>query len=307
MIVNVVIPTYKPDNSLKEIIRRLNIQTIRPQRILLVNTEPELENEIEYLKQDNVTIINIKRSQFDHGGTRDFAMKQLTGDYVIYMTQDAMPANRNMIEALVSPMEADHSIAVTYGRQLPSKDCGIIERYTREFNYPAEDKVVTEAQIKQLGIKAYFCSDVCAAYRVKYYELVGGFPGKTIFNEDMIYAAKALSLGYKKMYCSKAKVVHSHNYTVKQQFKRNFDLGVSHRQFSYIFKSELKTEDEGIRLVVDTAKYLVNNGYWYMTPKLIVHSGAKYLGYRMGKKYNRLPEMVVKLCTMNTSYWRYKE
>ncbi len=304
MTVNVAIPVYNPDKRLKEIILRLNKQTMVPDRILLVNTGKSLDNASDYAQFNNVEIEYIAEDEFDHGGTRDLAMRMLDGDYVIFMTQDAMPVNDKLIEKLIMPMEENSDIAITYARQLASKKAGAIEKYTRVFNYGEEDVLTSYEDVEKLGIKTYFCSDVCAAYRKSCYEEIGGFPGRTIFNEDMIYAWKALTESYKKLYASKALVVHSHNYNAYQQFTRNFDLGVSHKQFSYIFDNNLKTEDEGIKLVLNTAKHLIDTENYLLLPKLIIDSGAKYIGYRLGKMYDRLPEEWVVKCSMNKKYWR---
>lgn len=304
MIINVAIPVYNPDKRLFEIVNRLNKQTMVPEKILLINTGSSLDYAGDYAQFNNVEILYIKEDEFDHGGTRDMAMRKLDGDYVIFMTQDAMPVNNRLIEKLIVPMIENDEIAVTYARQLPAKNAGVIEKYTRAFNYGEEDVLTSYEDIERLGIKTFFCSDVCAAYRKSYYDEVGGFPGKTIFNEDMIYAWKVLTESYKKLYVAGATVVHSHNYDALKQFKRNFDLGVSHKQFSYIFDSGLKTENEGIRLVLDTTKYLLDTENYLLLPKLYVDSAAKYLGYRLGKLYDKLPDEWVEKFTMNKNYWR---
>ena len=62
-------------------------------------------------------------------------------------------------------------------------------------------------------------------------------------------AARALKAGYKIGYCATAQVYHSHNYTFKQQYKRNFDVAV----FMETYKDEIKcdgTTGEGIRMVL---------------------------------------------------------
>ncbi len=304
MIINVAIPVYNPDKRLFEIVNRLNKQTMVPEKILLINTGSSLDYAGDYAQFNNVEILYIKEDEFDHGGTRDMAMRKLSGDYVIFMTQDAMPVNNRLIEKLIVPMIENDEIAVTYARQLPAKNAGVIEKYTRAFNYGEEDVLTAYEDVERLGIKTFFCSDVCAAYRKSCYDEVGGFPGKTIFNEDMIYAWKALTESYKKLYVADATVVHSHNYDALKQFKRNFDLGVSHKQFSYIFDSGLKTENEGIRLVLDTTKYLIDTENYLLLPKLYIDSAAKYLGYRMGKLYDKLPDEWVEKFTMNKNYWR---
>ena len=88
-----------------------------------------------------------------------------------------------------------------------------------------------------------------------------------------------------------------------QQFKRNFDLAVSQADHPEIF-GMVRSESEGIRLVKTTVGYLVKKGKIWLIPDLILKSGFKYLGYRMGKQYRKLPKSVVMRCTMNPEYWK---
>ena len=100
-----------------------------------------------------------------------------------------------------------------------------------------------------------------------------------------------------------ARVIHSHNYTGSQQFSRNFDLAVSQADHPEVFAG-LRSEGEGIRLVKRTAGYLIRRGKLLMIPELIYISGCKYLGYRLGKSYRKLPRFVILRCTMNKNYWK---
>ncbi len=67
-----------------------------------------------------------------------------------------------------------------------------VEAYTRIFNYPKESRIKSKEDLPKLGIKTFFCSNVCAAYRKSEYNALGGFPLHTIFNEDMIFASHLL-------------------------------------------------------------------------------------------------------------------
>ena len=154
----------------------------------------------------------------------------------------------------------------------------------------------------ELGIKTYFCSNVCAAYRRDIYLKLGGFTKKTIFNEDMIFAGHAVEAGYQIAYAADAQVVHSHNYTAMQQLHRNFDLGVSQADHPEVF-GRLHSEGEGIRLVKKTAKWLVENGHVLLLPQLVMASGSNYAGYWLGKHYKKLPEGLIRSLTMNPAYW----
>ena len=51
-------------------------------------------------------------------------------------------------------------------------------------------------------------------------------------------------------------------------------------------------------------EYLVKTGHVWLIPQLILQSGAKYAGYFLGKRYNKLPNKIVFACTMNPYYWK---
>ena len=307
--VDVVIPVYKPDKKLQMVISRLMGQTIVPSNIFLIHTRSSEDDwHTEQLLQEVQTeysvvqVVSIAQEEFDHGGTRDMAMHLCKSQYVLMMTQDAMPKNGNLIETLRNAQ--GEKISVVFARQEPAKDCRIIERYTRTFNYPAESHSAMEkAAQTNNGIKSIFCSDVCAMYDRIAYEEVGGFPGKVIFNEDEIFAAKSLKAGYDIRYEAQAVVIHSHNYSGVQYFKRYFDLGVSQADFSYIF-NEYHAEDEGIRLVKQTFRYLMKRKSYFDIPVLFYHSGMKLIGMKLGKMYRKLPDKIIMKCTSNKAYWK---
>lgn len=308
MKIDVIIPVYRPGSRFLEILRRLSAQTRSVNRIIIMNTEEDLWNDwVEELPigslPENLAVFHVTKEEFDHGATRDLGIMQSDADICVLMTHDAMPANKKLIERLTDGLLEDESIGAAYARQMPEQDCSVIERYTRSFNYPEESRVKTKEDLPELGIKTYFCSNVCAAYKRDVYMELGGFIKKTIFNEDMIYAAKLIEHGYGVAYVADARVVHSHNYTGAQQFCRNFDLAVSQKDHPEVFEG-IRSESEGIRLVKKNAEYLMKKGKIHLIPKLVYMSGCKYLGYRMGKCYKILPKWMIMRCTMNKNYWK---
>ena len=218
------------------------------------------------------------------------------------MTQDAIPADEFLVERLLEGLRGEKA-AVAYARQLPGKDSSEAERYTRQFNYPEESRLKTKADLSELGIKTFFCSNVCAAYKRDIFDELGGFVNRAIFNEDMLYAAKAVEAGFGIAYAAQAKVYHSHNYTYRQQFRRNFDLGVSQADHPEVFAA-YPSESEGIRLVKSMTAHLREKGMYSKIPSVIIQSGFKYMGYLMGKRYRRLPRRLVSACSSNKEYWQ---
>lgn len=307
--VDVVIPLYRPGAGAGILLKRLLKQDYEINRIILINTEKEYFNE-ELLFNTRIEVHHITKPEFDHGATRHIGMTLSHADYVLFLTMDAIPADTHLISSLVKCFghkgSKGEQVAVAYGRQLASKKASFEEKYTRNYNYPPQGRIKTVDDIKELGIKTYFCSDVCAMYDRDIYFRNGGFPEKIIFNEDMVYASKAMKNGYAVEYCADARVYHSHNYSFMEQLKRNFDMGVSQKDYEEIF-STVKSENEGIKMVVSAAKYMINNGHWYDIPHLVINSAAKYTGYRLGKMYKCLGKKIILKLTSNKEYWNSLE
>ena len=305
--VDVILLTYKPTKQVLELLKALEEQTYPIRKIIIMNTEERYFETLFYgtgflEKYKNIEVHHLSEKEFDHGRTRAKAVQYSKADIFVCMTHDAIPANTLLIEKLVEALTQSENIAAAYARQLALPNCREIEKYTRSFNYPETSAVKSLADVDRLGIKTFFCSNVCAAYNREIYENMGGFVKKAIFNEDMIYAGHAVNAGYCIAYAADAQVYHSHNYTCMQQFRRNFDLGVSQAQHPEVF-AVTSSESEGIRLVRDAIGHLGRTKKKRLIPYLIVSSGYKFMGYQLGKHYASLPGKMVKWCSSNKTYW----
>lgn len=305
--VDVIIPVYKPDQGFLTLIERLKAQTVPVNRIILMNTEQKYFDRLLYgttleRQAHNITVKHLSKREFDHGRTRNQGVKLSEAGVFLMMTQDAIPADEYLVERLLAHLRREKA-AVSYARQLPTEDSGEIERYIREFNYPAESCVKTKEDLPRLGIKTFFCSNVCAAYDREIFDRLGGFVNPTIFNEDMLYAAKAVENGCRIAYAADACVYHSHNYTHRQQFHRNFDLGVSQAEHPEVF-AEYPSESEGIRMVKGLVTHLRKSGRGNKIPYVIIQSACKYAGYLCGKHYRSLPRRLTMALSSNKEYWQ---
>lgn len=305
--IDVIIPTYKPDKSFFGLVDSLCRQTVGIHKIIVMNTEEKYYESMVYgeriprMYKEKVRVYHLSKREFDHGGTRHRAVCKSDADIFVMMTQDAFPVDETLIEKLVEALE-DERTAAAYARQVPWEGCGLTERYTRSFNYPPQPHVMYKEDLERCGIKTYFCSNVCAAYKRNIYDSLGGFVRHTIFNEDMIYAAGAVQAGYGIAYVSGAQVYHSHDYTVMQQFHRNFDLGVSQAQHSEIFKNTPSTS-EGKKMVSEVSASLRREKQWKKLMYFYTQCTFKYVGYLLGKNYRRLPKALVEKCSGNKEYW----
>ena len=303
---DIIIPVYKPDGKFLTLIEKLGKQSVLPNRIIIMNTEQKYYDRLIYgtsfqKEHRDMVVKHLSRREFDHGRTRNRGVQYSDTDFFIMMTQDAVPADEYLVERLLEQL-GNENVAVAYARQLADGDSSEIEKYTRNFNYPEQSKIKTKADLETLGIKTFFCSNVCAAYNRKIFDELGGFVKHTIFNEDMIYAARAVEAGYGIAYTAEARGVHSHDYSNRKQFQRNFDLGVSQAQHPEVFAA-YPSESEGIRLVRQLIRHLRESGHRSQIPHVMMQSGARYIGYQLGRHYRALPDKMVVRMSNNKEYW----
>jgi len=306
---------YKPDVKLIKIIEKLRKQTVKPAGINLVWSKADHEEDavMSRIKREcgDIRILEIPVREFDHGGTRRRAVRNTPCDIFVMMTQDAVPKNDMLIENLTAPLISQMTertpngtvIACVYGRQLPGRDSSPYEKLSRLHNYSELSRTKTGEDIKKLGIKAFFCSDVCCAYRRDIYEECGGFVRSTVFNEDMIMARRFLDKGYAVRYEATAAVIHSHDYSAMEQLRRNFDLGASQAMFPDVFGG-ISSESEGIKFAVSSIKLLIKKGRPLLVPGFCIQCFFKLVGYRLGKKYASLPNAVIMKLASNKNYWK---
>lgn len=281
MSISVIIPTLNGEKYIGDLLKSLLNQTIKIDEIIVVDSESS-DNTVEIVKKfNNGKIISILRNDFNHGETRDLALKESKGDIALFMTQDVLPVDDKCIEELVKPLN-DKSIAQVTARQIARDNASPREKLVRSFNYPIKDNCRNKNNIKDLGIKAYFSSNSCAAYNKDIYLKIGGFEKGLKTNEDMFYAAKAIKEGYSVAYSSKAKVYHSHNYSLKEQYDRNYIMGYEiekHRQLL----NNVKENSEGIRLVKYVMSNLLKEGHILSFLYFPFDCLARYLGNKNGR------------------------
>ena len=285
MSISVIIPALNAEKDLPSLLQALRTQTLRPEEILIVDSESAdgtvriAEDAAEDLP---VRVLSVKRAEFDHGKTRDWALRQSVGDTIVFLTQDAVPADESFLENLVRPL-AEEKVAVVTGRQLPKADATPMEKLIRTFNYPAESHIRSEADVPKMGIKTFFCSDVCAAYNRKIYEELGGFVYPLKTNEDMFFAARAIRSGYRVAYAAEARVLHSHNFSLKEQYERNRIQGYEIERHRPLLGNVSKVP-EGFRLARFVSGGLLKQGRIVSFARFGLDCFARLFGSRAGRR-----------------------
>ncbi|MDR2058408.1 MAG: glycosyltransferase [Dysgonamonadaceae bacterium] len=301
MKISLIIPTLNAGKGIDRLLRSLNNQTVSLDEIIVIDSQSDDDTEEICRKYEKVIFIKIDRNEFDHGGTRDYAFHKSNGDFVLFLTQDALPIDEHYVEQILLPFQ-DEAVAMVSGRQIAKKDASEREKLTRNFNYPSHSSTKTKKDIPVLGIKTFFASNVCSAYRKSAYLQVGGFEFPLLTNEDLLIAARFIYKGYKVIYCAEAKVIHSHHFTLKQHFARNFDIGVFMNMNSHVFQN-IPTTQEGIKMVKEILSELLKKGRILQAVYYCCENGIKLCGYRLGLRYRRLSRQLVVRCSANKNFW----
>ena len=297
----IIVPTFNPGSVWEDWISALLATGINVNDVYVIDSDSGDDTRDKSLNT-GFHVESIDQSLFDHGGTRKMAAEMCSNyDVVVFLTQDAILSGADSLNNILEPFH-DGDVAAVCGRQLPRKQAGAIETHARLYNYSTESFVRSSNDISKFGLKAAFISNSFAAYRVSALNEVDNFPENVIFGEDMYVATKMLKAGHKIAYAADACVYHSHAYSIWQEMKRYFDMGVFHAREPWIRQELGGAEGEGIRFVISEFKYLLKHAFWRI-PEGIVRTLLRYTGFRLGLMERFLPQWLKRLLAMNKDYF----
>lgn len=278
MRISLIIPTLNAGMYIKMLISRLQGQDTLPDEIIIIDSSSE-DNTAVIAREMGVKTIVIPRQSFNHGKTRNMAAAEAKGDTLLFMTQDAVPRDNTLVTKLTAPLQMPE-IAAAFGRHIARPDSPPTEIFSRGFNYPDKSSVKGIDDVSMFGIKAFFFSNVCSAFKKDIFEASGMFP-EVRSNEDMLMAARLILNNYKIAYVHDACVIHSHSYNIFQQLIRYYKIGSSLKHNNWLLKFA-GAEGEGMRFIKEQTSFIIKRYGYSWLPRIFLESAAKYVGYRIG-------------------------
>lgn len=300
--VTVVVPTYNGGALWLDSATRLSQQRSVIERVKVIDSSSKDETQ-KIVRQFGFELTIIDQTDFDHGGTRSFALEDITSDVVVFLTQDALLCDEEAVATLVSVFDSEPDVVCAYGRQLPHVDANPLAQHARNNSYRSEPYVTGLNDGFPAGFRKAFLSNSFAAYRTDFLKSIEGFPKHLILGEDSYVAARALTEGKRVAYVADAKVMHSHNYSALEEFKRYFDIGVFHSTQPWMIEELGSVEGEGVKFALDQLMYVVKQKQFLWVLRSACASLAKYLGYKLGKKHAQLGHRWSRRFSMYKSYW----
>jgi len=249
------------------------------------------DGSLEILEKYNTRIFRIKPEEFHHSRTRNLGAEKSKGEVLVYLTQDALPINNDLLEKLVNPLK-DPEVAVSYGRQIANPDAADVNKFFYSYFYPDEKKVLSKEVAnnpKKFYINYIYVSDVCSAIKKEVWDEVR-FTDDVPMSEDKDFALKVLKTGYGIVYEPEATVYHSHDYSLHSLFKRRFQDGSA---FSNIaLEGESGFFGRGFKFVTEEMKFLVREKKFLGIPYAIIYNFIDFLGFFLGKHEKYIPGFI---------------
>jgi rhamnosyltransferase len=296
--IGVVVVTHAARAHLPHCLPPLLASPLRP-RLLVVNSSSE-DGTVELAREMGAETLVVPRRQFNHGLTREAARRHLATPVVVMLTPDAYALDESFLDRLTAPIRTGRA-AVAYGRQLPRDGAGLLERFGRDFNYPAQDQLRSLADWATYGSYTHFCSNACAAWSSAALDAVGGFPA-TLVSEETIAVARLLRGGQRIAYVADAVVRHSHDYGLLDELRRHFDVGWTRAAFRDLLLANERDEVRGGAFVAGLLRIVLRQQPTLL-PRAALSLAARLLGYRLGIAGRRLPPGLARRLSGQDYFW----
>lgn len=227
--VTVALLAHKPGSREMETLERVRNQTYQGRSIIhVVDSSPEPHGQTnQWLRAKADVWDRIPPEAFHHAATRNRAVDSCQTPLIVFLSQDAHPSDDSWLENLIRPLIFGEAEA-SYGKQRPPAPDWERES-TFAYLYPEVSEIKTIERLADLGIRTFHFSDVCSAFLTDVIRRVR-FPEDIPIFEDVGVARRLLTMGYRIAYVSEATVLHSHDMTWSEIWKRYNRIGTIYQQ-----------------------------------------------------------------------------
>jgi len=297
MEVSVIIPTLNAGKPLRQLLEKILDQQFAGEMEIVVVDSGSQDETVPTAKEfEQVRLLTI--DDFSHGRSRNLGGNAAKGKFLVFMTQDAIPADERWLENLLKPL-SDPKVAAVFSRQIPRPNANPMERYFLSQNFP-QLRIARRLDGNQKpNVFDVFFSNVSAATRRDIWKKYP-FDEQIIMSEDQKFARDVLCAGYMTVYEPSSIVYHSHNYDLKTVFQRYFDSLYSLEE---IFSGSVDdVVSRASRYFSGELGYLCRNYPWRL-PYYFVYNLCKLGGVISAKCAPCLPVWVCRLLSMHKYYW----
>ena len=280
MTIDIICPLYKAEKYIEKLHKSLVMQEkVAIDNIRYIVTKSENDSTTTILQELGISYEEIQPNEFSHSLTRENMAKKSKADIIAFITQDIIIKDKLWLYYLTKDI-IEGNCEEAYSRQI-AKDNGI-EKYTRERNYPEQSRILTKKDVEDLGIKAFFSSDASSAIKRETFDKLNYYDGKKLpTSEDMYITYKLIMNGYRVKYCADSVIYHSHNYGVKENYKKYYDIGKFFKQNSYLNQYQVTKAGGGMAKYI--LKRAIQDKNWKVILEFFPNMVSRVVGMQMGK------------------------
>lgn len=287
MKVSIVILTKDGERTIDNCLGNIFKQNYEGEFEVIVIDSGSTDNTLDIVKKYPSILKTIPPQEFHHAKTRNLGKNLATGDIIIYLSQDVEPLSCDWLYQLTKSLSEDSKICAAYGKQIPRKGSNPLNVFRMQWLY-GDELIIKEIKEKS-GYKRKQLSFSNANSAIRK-DVLDKFPFREniAFAEDIDFSSRALLAGYKIAYMPKAVVCHTHDYTIKEIFRRYFDIQIAYNKIG-VSNQLHNFLEEGAKYVYNEVKFLWKNKYFILIPYALAYNFAKYLGLKLGSLEKILP------------------
>lgn len=243
------------------------------------STDGTLEVIREY--NDPARILQNDPRDYNPGRILNQAVATVGGELVVFLNSDATPEREDWLERLIAPL-SDPNVGAVFGRQTARPDCRSLFRKDTERAY---------GDGREASRWVHFFSMANSAARREVLERFA-FETRIQYSEDIEWSYRLRQAGFTIRYVAEAAAMHSHNYTLRQAFKRQFGEGQADAwifrdgelDFSFLRYAALPTAMEVLRDLAWAVQQRSFDAVLHSVPLRLAQKWGRWRGLRAGRQ-----------------------
>ena len=299
--VSVAVPVLNAMAFLPALLPALRAQRPAPPAEIVLVDSGSTDGSREFAARAGPDVLPVDLARFSHGGSRNLAARLARGEFIVFLSQDAIPRDDAWLANLLAPFRRP-DVAAAFSRQIPRPDANPLQRFFLSTHFPPESAAYRRDPSRPdlFFQRDVFFSNVSSAARRN--ELLRHpFDESLVMSEDQQFARDLLLAGLEVAYAADSVVLHSHNYTFLGALRRYFDSAFSLTQ---IFRRHDLSQSArmGSSYLRREASMMLRN-HPLLLPRYAAYVLAKTLGTVLGHFADRLPLCLVRRLSLHSAYW----
>lgn len=227
---SIVIPTKNAGRDFEYTIEKIRNQKGIKEIELIIIDSGSNDSTINIAGKYGAKVYEIKPEEFNHGKTRNYAASKASGDYILFMVQDAIPIGDYWSYSLVKVLCDHEDVAAVTCRQVPRSDADLFACNAIWYHYKYlqfnEDKIyyMKEKDFENLPFgekrKLAGLENVCCCIKK---DIFDKFNFREInYAEDLDLGIRLIKNKYKIGFLYSTGVIHSHNRDPDYHLRRGY-------------------------------------------------------------------------------------